>query len=472
VLPNPSRGRPGETALGEDRSADPAGVADSQQPRRRLVHVADRRKVKPVPDELAGFSVDLPYPSDYAEDDGYSYALEFEGWALGKDAPVQAIDLCQDGFTLWRMPLRRERPDAAESFPDVPHASTCGFYSPVSALVFTQEFEISVEAVLADGKRVVIATVRGKRAPLRSNFTPSIQPLMVSTTGRSGSTILLRMLANHPEVVAYRPFQAEVRTASFWADVLMGLAAPSNYLRLLDAGGLPLRRGWSVISSINTDIDPPRIDDPPLVEWMGTRHVEDMATFAQSQIETFYSKIAQDAGRTSPGYFVEKCQTAAGNGVPSLLAELYPRSREIVLVRDFRDMICSWLAYGERRGVRDPNQSEEDYVRRWGEAVTTVVRHWERRSGKAHLLRYEDLLLEPHLTIEALLRYLGVDSDAAIVDELASNLSSKSPELDEHLTSESPAASVGRWKRDLSPALRDLCHEVFATHLEVFGYEP
>jgi hypothetical protein len=437
----------------------------------RLVDVRERTKVKPVPAGLAGFSVDLPYPSDYADWQGHAYALEFEGWALGNEGPVQAVDLCQDGFTIWRMPLRHERPDIAESFPGISWAPTCGFYSPVSALIFTTEFEVTVEAVLVDGTRVRIATLRGERAPLASSFTASIQPLLISTTGRSGSTILMRMLANHPQVIAYRPFQAEVRAASFWADVLMGLGQPSNYLRLLDAGGLPLRRGWSTTSTNNPNIDPPRIDDPPMVDWMGTRHVEDVASFAQSQIETFYKRIAGDAGRTDAVYFAEKCQTAAGNSVPSLLAELYPGLREIVLVRDFRDMICSWLSYGERRGVRDPNQSDRDYVRSWGDAVTTVLRHWERRSDHAHLLRYEDLVLAPHETVERLLGYLGLDATPAIVDLLVSNLSSKSPELEEHLTSESPAASVGRWKRDLDPELRSLCAEVFAAPLEAFGYE-
>jgi hypothetical protein len=41
-----------------------------------------------------------------------------------------------------------------------------------------------------------------------------------------------------------------------------------------------------------------------------------------------------------------------------------------------------------------------------------------------------------------------------------------------HKTSSDEAASIGRWRTDLPPALQDACDEAFAESLAAFGYEP
>ena len=100
----------------------------------------------------------------------------------------------------------------------------------------------------------------------------------------------------------------------------------------------------------------------------------------------------------------------------------------------------------------------------------SMVNHWRRRKDRAHLIRYEDLVLQPRETIERLLAYLDLDTGSSIVGALAESISSKTPELAAHPTSDTPEASIGRWERDLSGDLRDLCQELFAEPLEAFGY--
>ena len=441
----------------------------------KLVEVTSLVKHKKArSDRLLGFSVDRPAPGWETEYGADTFSLEFEGWALGKE-PVVAVDLSQDGFTIWRMPVRHVRPDVVELHPDVPHAERSGFYFPINALIFTPEFELTVSAMLDHQTPVKIATLKGHRARVRSSHEPSIQPLLLSTTGRSGSTIMMRMLANHPQVIAYKASQVEARAASYWADVFMALTDPANYLRQLDAGGVRLTRGWSVLSSARPGIEPPpRMDDPDFVGWLGTASVEEAASFCHSRLDGFYTELARQSGRPDVVYFVEKCQTAAGNGVPSLLGELYPELREIVLVRDFRDMFCSWISYGDKIGRpavgRDAEETDEDYARRWAANAMSMVNHWRRRKDRAHLIRYEDLVLEPRETIERLLAYLDLDTGSSIVGALAESISSKTPELAAHPTSDTPETSIGRWERDLRGDLRDLCQELFAEPLEAFGY--
>ena len=100
-----------------------------------------------------------------------------------------------------------------------------------------------------------------------------------------------------------------------------------------------------------------------------------------------------------------------------------------------------------------------------------MLNHWEKRFGKAHLVRYEDLIMRPVPTVESLLSYLGLDAEPGIVEKLVKAFTTVPPQLKSHVTSSDPRASIGRWQRELDPALQKLCTESFREALEGFGYE-
>ena len=55
------------------------------------------------------------------------------------------------------------------------------------------------------------------------------QPVLVNTIGRTGSSLVLRLLAEHSRILAYRPRAREVKLASYWADIFLALAEPRSY---------------------------------------------------------------------------------------------------------------------------------------------------------------------------------------------------------------------------------------------------
>ena len=71
----------------------------------------------------------------------------------------------------------------------------------------------------------VIAEIRGKQQ-LTSAFTPSMQPIMVTSPGRSGSTWLMRMLAEHPDIIVHERFPYETHVCSYWMHFIQVLATP------------------------------------------------------------------------------------------------------------------------------------------------------------------------------------------------------------------------------------------------------
>ena len=84
------------------------------------------------------------------------------GWALGSRARAIGVEFTTDDALLWRAPLGAPRPDLAEAFPDHPEAGEAGFRTTVNLGRAAGGFELSVRAVLEDGGRPPIGTIRGR----------------------------------------------------------------------------------------------------------------------------------------------------------------------------------------------------------------------------------------------------------------------------------------------------------------------
>jgi hypothetical protein len=187
--------------------------------------------------------------------------------------------------------------------------------------------------------------------------------------------------------------------------------------------------------------------------------------------------------QAAPVYFAEK--HVRPSYLPNLTAELYPRAKEVFLVRDFRDMARSIMAFDEQRGFagfgRPEGITDEEYLRDGLRQMALDLRDsWVARRERAHLIRYEDLILQPKETLTAMLEYLELDSTPATVDQVLAfgseeilRLPGAAQEVSEvrgHRTVADPRASIGRWRADTDASFRDLSQEVFGEALEEFGY--
>jgi hypothetical protein len=430
-------------------------------------------------DRLRGGFIDRPRAGDLSD----TLAFEIEGWALGRDHEVTAVELLSDGKRLWRVPLEISRPDVATAHPEVTAAERSGFYGPVGALTMPQEFELEVRALLGDGSHTPLGSVAGRRAPLRSSFHPRLQPLMITTLGRTGSTALIRTLSAHPGVVSYRPFDYETKVATYWIDILRSLSEPASYLRQLShARNVNDRRWWLGTLGEEYAVErqtrrtvPRPLPDRPIERWMGMDAVGALAEFCQSRIDALYREVAVRFGSPDAAYFAEKYPPRPAT--PSLLWEIYPHAREIVLVRDFRDVVSSMIAFDAKRGDRafgrEHLSSDLEYVERSLKSnALTLLRNWRRRSDRAHLLRYEDLILRPAETLQSVLSYLELDAGGGTIDAMLAALRERDEQTEWHRTTRDQEASIGRWREDLSPELRRACEAALGPVLEEFGYAP
>jgi Sulfotransferase family len=428
-----------------------------------IVQITDVQISAEPREHLRRGHIDLPKPGDTSD----IYSFMVSGWAVGKSAPVASIEVVHAGRLVLEVPVSVDRPDVATAFPGAAGSERAGFSGLVGALSVRREFEVVLQAKLESEQRELLGKVRGERKELRTDYEPLVQPLMVTTLGRSGSTWLNHVLSCHPQIVAFGPFRHETRVATYWATVLQELSQPSSYLAQFDPPDLGARRWWLGDAGVETRA----MREPELGAWLGLDRVKSLAATCQAQIDAFYAE--HGASDDEVEYFVEKCPLWPV--LLDLLDELYPKAKEIVLVRDFRDMFCSIRAYNEKRGItgfqRRGDETDAEYIAsRVSRFAEALLRRWRSRENVAKLLRYEDLILEPRRTLTELTEYLEIESAPDTIDELLDRITRPDPASDVHRTTPDANASIGRWRRDLSPELV----EVFAVLdpvLAEFGYE-
>lgn len=141
-------------------------------------------------------------------------------------------------------------------------------------------------------------------------------------------------------------------------------------------------------------------------------------------------------------------------------------------MRDLRDMVASIFASSAKRGAQELPADGVSYIaenvkRRAGAAADA----WRARSDRALLVRYEDVMLAPDQTLEGVLRYLEIDSSAEAVAAMRAHAENPVVAMERHRTTPDPAASIGRWRRDLSDELQEACARTLFEELQLFGYE-
>lgn len=423
---------------------------------------------------LLGFSIDLPERERKNE----SYTISFGGWVVGRNSRAVRIEVLSElaqirmepaweSWSLQNIPVMVDRPDLTAIYPHLQSAANCGFWTTIGVIGLPPRFELALEAILEDGTRVPIGSIRGQHLPIRTPFNVSTQPLLVTSLGRTGTTWLMHLLSYHKAVTTYKAYPYEVKMASYWLQVLRVLSQPADYERSTGYSDFTDSLSWV---GHNPFFAPPLTDSLALRNWFGSDQVATLASFCQQNIDSFYSQLGDKNSSGEPRYFAEKSNP---DFVPWLMAELYPQGKEIILVRDFRDMACSILSFNAKRNStgfrRDETETTANYIHKLRIYALHLLTSWKARKASSLLVRYEDLICEPEKALTRIHEYLGVEnSDASqtLIDATASSLEFRS-----HVTSRNPAQSIGRWMNELDEEMKLACAEAFNDCLQEFGYE-
>lgn len=145
---------------------------------------------------------------------------------------------------------------------------------------------------------------------------------------------------------------------------------------------------------------------------------------------------------------------------------LWPDARYLVLVRDPRDVLCSWRAYAKRPEVRAQHPELVDYpADTLASSWSAIYRGLPRELEDPMILRYEDLCADPRRHVEGFLRSLDLEWSADVERALEENDTFKG-----HGTASSLEASMGRWQNELPAEDVALVERVCGDVMTEFGY--
>ena len=415
-------------------------------------------------DPLLWFGIDEPStPSRLV---GYDFIVS--GWVVHPQLPAESVQVISgDGVISGWDKVALARPDLGEALPGLPRAQTCGFRFAAGAMALTRDFECTIAVTLEGGRQVALARVRGRRPTLPPGDSADLQPILVTSLGRSGSTALLRVLAAHPAIVSERVAPYETRTSSYWLHVFHVLSRSANHAHEGDLATLLTDPHFGGQNQVNVAR---RDEAAPMRTWYARTQIERLAVFCRTNIESFYRAVAEANGQQQPMYFAEKRLDSV---LSNPLIDLYPQGREIFLVRDFRDVAASIFAFNRQRGYqafgRQHFATDEDYLRRLAMWATQLYEAWQCRAHESLLVRYEDLVLSTRETLGTIFEYLRLEHDEATIEATISEALG-APELPGHRTAADAVSSIGRWRVDLDDRLKEVCAEEFGALLSAFGY--
>ena len=371
------------------------------------------------------------------------------GWAADTDAPDVVVDVIIyiDGKRAARVSCDRYRPDLHDL--QIYGEGHHGFewrISPPFPLQMLDRVTVrfaSSGALLPDGERILHGASRPRA-------------ILVTAPGRSGTTVLMSRLSHSPQICIAEAHPFEVRQISYWSTVVETLTGKADYERSMNpdrlegdgfkVGANPFSHGDYV------DVFRERALE---AEYFRTYVPEQFRDFARRMIGEYYLRVADDRQKERAVFFAEK-NNNLDRTTRMFARSLFPDLREVVVIRDPRDLLCSQLSYFHRA----PDGAIDDIT----QASHELLRIKREESDRVLFVRYEDMILDAEATIARLADFLGVNSFYVVGDEREKSA------FKVHGTSASPEASIGRWKSQLSGEQRTRCTSNWRAYLAEFEY--
>ncbi len=376
------------------------------------------------------------------------------GWAIDWDHPASALEISiiVDGVEAGRCHTDIERAGLKQALGGLAtgfHEFRFQFDPPLD------RFDHHTIEVMSASGRIVLPNGRRTLFPTRdhrSGFTP----ILVTSSGRSGSTMLMREFATHPNIVISNIYPFEMKLTSYYAAVWNVLTASchtpgdieTDFGRHASEEYIIGRNPWNRADLLDA------AGGANAIRWLHQSFPTKLEFLLRSTIEDYYG-ILSDKNHMSARMFAEKSTINAP--VRQACRVLFSTVKEIVLVRDPRDYICSAKSFWQTGTDKMFTTMEIELP------ALMAINHLA--PGDVLFIRYEDLVLEGPSTRRRIYDFLECDADFNPHSIAADHVP------DSHRTSRSAAASIGRFRIDLDEGTIKRCEDNFRSFMTMFGYK-
>ena len=285
----------------------------------------------------------------------------------------------------------------------------------------------------------------------------SFRPILVNGVGRSGTTLLMQKLSAHPDIVVAPIYPYEITLLTYYTAAFRTLISGQDRERSTDPTTLfsadqQYSIGFNPFNRpglFNVARNPARIAQV-FEEFIPAR----MAQCFRAIIEEYYCVLRQDQGKSDAPWFAEKSglDETARQG-PRIF---FGAVREIILIRDPRDLICSARSFWKLNW--------DDAHQRVAMAARQLLDIQQTAGEDVLFVKYEDLVTSTSDTLARICAFLCLSVPDNAGDERESRL------FKSHGTSASPDSSVGRWRREMAPEEIAASAHGFRDFLDHFAY--
>jgi hypothetical protein len=145
---------------------------------------------------------------------------------------------------------------------------------------------------------------------------------------------------------------------------------------------------------------------------------------------------------------------------------LFPNSRLVYIVRDPRDVVASQIQ-------RKFDRSVEDICRAWKRYTTSLDRFITAHPDAGHVIRYEDLVETPEVTIRSMFDFLPMEIDENVFRfyESAASVHRSGHPNAANLKRDFFTASIGRARHELEASVIAQIEDFCADGMESLRYE-
>lgn len=315
---------------------------------------------------------------------------------------------------------------------------------------------------------------RDRPLPLRSGgLTEDFVdcPIFLCGHRKTGTTMLLCLLDNHPELLVY-----PTDSGFFYAYYPLAEKKDYSHQKKIDTIiGFCIRNLRNEIDELRPkdrqDLDFRMEEFIGSFRTMATKSDKTPKEMLKSLMRAFQRNITKDPGQIR--YWVEK--TTSTEIYATEIIKWFPKAKFIHLVRDPRDNWAS-LKSGWQKRYQDFNDSPlrllHSVLERGKLGMEFAIHNQEILGGEKYLvLRYEDLVNYPRKYLEEICEFLQINYSNKLLVPTVLGKWWKGNNF-EGLTFKAPSnVNVGRWKDRITGEESHLIEYYFFNLMRHFGYE-